>query len=114
MNASDSLQLYADAFQQLASISAVLGGLAFTAAAANVAVGAVSHDPSALKRAAKITIANAMIAAVCRAHVVAYGCRCVKLFLIFKSSYLVRFPFNINSFPVINTFGNSLSSGHCT
>jgi len=44
MNASDSLQLYADAFQQLASISAVLGGLAFTAAAANVAVGAVSHD----------------------------------------------------------------------
>lgn len=57
-------QLHSDAFQQLASISAVLGGLAFTAAAAIVAVGATSNDSMALNRASKLTIATAMISAI--------------------------------------------------
>ncbi len=57
-------QLHASAFQQLASISAVLGGLAFTAAAAIVAVGATSNNPSALNKASKLTIATAMISSI--------------------------------------------------
>ena len=63
-NMRDALLLYADAFEQLASISAVLGGLSFTAAAAVVAVGAGTNNPSALKRAAKVTVATAMLSAV--------------------------------------------------
>ncbi len=45
----------------LASVSAVLGGLAFTAAAALLAAGTGTNDPDALNRAAKITIASAVL-----------------------------------------------------
>jgi hypothetical protein len=45
----------------LASVSAVLGGLAFTAAAALLAAGTGTSNPDALNRPAKITIASAII-----------------------------------------------------
>lgn len=59
-----ALHLYAEAFQQLASISAVLGGLAFTAAAALLAVGAGTHDSGVLSKPAQITVATAVASAV--------------------------------------------------
>ncbi|HMB90702.1 MAG TPA: hypothetical protein VKP65_07635 [Rhodothermales bacterium] len=60
-----AFELYAQAFQQLASISAVLGGLAFTAAAALLAAGAGTNNPDALGKPAKITVATAVGSAVC-------------------------------------------------
>ena len=59
------MELYAEAFQQLASISAVLGGLAFTAAAALLAAGAGTSNPNALGRPAKVTVVTAVASAVC-------------------------------------------------
>lgn len=58
-------QLYAEAYQQLASVSAVLGGLAFTAAAALLASAAGTENPKALGRPAKVTVATAVTGAVC-------------------------------------------------
>ena len=43
-----------------ASVSAVLGGLAFTAAASWLAAGTGTSNPDALNRPAKITIASAV------------------------------------------------------
>ena len=60
-----ALELYATAFQQLASISAVLGGLAFTAAAALLAAGTGTRHPDALGRSARITVATAVSSALC-------------------------------------------------
>ena len=45
----------------LASVSAVLGGLAFTAAAALLAAGTGTSNPDVLNRPAKITIASAVL-----------------------------------------------------
>ena len=45
----------------LASVSAVLGGLSFTAAAALLAAGTGTNNPDALNRPAKITIASAVL-----------------------------------------------------
>ena len=45
----------------LASVSAVLGGLAFTAAASLLAAGTGTSNPDALNRPAKITIASAVL-----------------------------------------------------
>jgi hypothetical protein len=45
----------------LASVSAVLGGLAFTAAAALLPAGTGANNPDALNRPAKITIASAVL-----------------------------------------------------
>jgi hypothetical protein len=45
----------------LASVSAVLGGLAFTAAASLLAAGSGTSNPDALNRPAKITIASAVL-----------------------------------------------------
>lgn len=59
------IRLYAEAYQQLASISAVLGGLAFAAAAIVLNAGAGTDDPNALSRAAKITAATAVSSSVC-------------------------------------------------
>jgi hypothetical protein len=59
------MELASIAFQQLASISAVLGGLAFTAAAALLAAGLGSSPPAGLGRAARITIGTAVLSAVC-------------------------------------------------
>lgn len=59
------MELFADAYQQLASISAVLGGLAFTAAAALLAAGVSTSDPEVLGRPARVTVACAVVSAVC-------------------------------------------------
>ena len=45
----------------LASVSAVLGGLAFTAAASLLSAGTGTSNPDALNRPAKITIASAVL-----------------------------------------------------
>ena len=42
------MDLFADAYRQLASISAVLGSLAFTVAAALLAAGVGTSDPEVL------------------------------------------------------------------
>ncbi|SDK31851.1 hypothetical protein SAMN05421823_102434 [Catalinimonas alkaloidigena] len=60
----ETIVFYAAAYQQLASISAVLGGLAFTAAAALLATGAGMNAPNALNPPAKITIVTAVVSAV--------------------------------------------------
>jgi len=44
------MEAFYQAYGQLASISAVLGGLVFTAAAALLAAGTDSSDPRALNR----------------------------------------------------------------
>ena len=59
------MEILAEAFQQLASISAVLGGLSFTGAAAILNAGAASDDPAVLGRPAKVTAGTAMAGAVC-------------------------------------------------
>ena len=59
------IELYAQAYQQLASISAVLGGLAFTAAAALLAAGTGRADEDVFNRPAKVTIVTAVASAVC-------------------------------------------------
>ncbi|MEM7479590.1 MAG: hypothetical protein AAF481_00330 [Acidobacteriota bacterium] len=43
----------------------MLGGLAFTAAAALLAAGTGTRDPSALSRSAKVTVATAIAGALC-------------------------------------------------
>ena len=60
MEAFSQAESFYQAYGQLASISAVLGGLAFTAAAALLAAGTGTSDPRALNRPAKITIACAV------------------------------------------------------
>lgn len=62
MSEADSL---AEAFRQLGSTSAVLGGLAFTAAVAILAVGAGTADRRALTRPAAITAGTAIASAAC-------------------------------------------------
>jgi hypothetical protein len=52
---------FVQAGELLASVSAVLGGLAFTAAASLLAAGTGTNDPDALNRPAKITIASAVL-----------------------------------------------------
>lgn len=59
------MELIAEAYQQLASVSAVLGGLAFTAVAAILNAGASTDDPGALSRSAKITAGTAVSGTVC-------------------------------------------------
>lgn len=59
------MEPFAEAFQQLASISAVLGGLAFTAAAALLTAGAGTNDPDALSFPAKTTAGTAVASTVC-------------------------------------------------
>ncbi|MCW9709015.1 hypothetical protein [Fodinibius salsisoli] len=85
------MELYAEAFQQLAFISAVVGGLAFTAAASLLNAGTATNDPTALSRSAKITIGTAIMSA---------------LFMIistfiwsFQSADLFRAAVNNQSFP---------------
>ena len=63
------MELYAEAYQQPASISAVLGGLAFAAAAALPNAGARTSDANALDWPAKLTTGTAVASAVL--HVVA-------------------------------------------
>jgi|GEM_PF-1888841 len=58
-------EILAESFRQLGSTSAVLGGLAFTAAAAILATGAGTADPRALTRPATITTGAAVASAVC-------------------------------------------------
>ena len=58
------MELYAEAFQQLAFISAVVGGLAFTAAASLLNAGTATNDPNALSRSAKLTIGTAIMSAL--------------------------------------------------
>ena len=58
-------EILAESFRQLGSTSAVLGGLAFTAAAALLATGAGTADPRALTRPATITAGAAIASAVC-------------------------------------------------
>lgn len=58
------MELYAEAFQQLAFISAVVGGLAFTAAASLLNAGTATNDPNALSKSAKITIGTAIMSAL--------------------------------------------------
>jgi hypothetical protein len=58
------MELYAEAYQQLASISAVLGGLAFAAAAALLNAGARTSDADALDWPAKLTTGTAVASAV--------------------------------------------------
>ena len=58
------MELFAEAYQQLASISAVLGGLAFTAAASLLAGGVGTSALDALRRPAKITVGTALASAV--------------------------------------------------
>ncbi|MGQ8363852.1 hypothetical protein [Glaciecola sp. 1036] len=58
------MELYAHAYQQLATVSALIGGLAFTAASALLALGAGSKDENVLDNAAKITIALAICSSV--------------------------------------------------
>ncbi len=58
-------EFFIEAFRQLGSISAVLGGLAFASAAALLAVGAVTDDPRALGRPASITAGAAVASAAC-------------------------------------------------
>jgi hypothetical protein len=55
------MEALVQAGELLASVSAVLGGLSFTAAAALLAAGTGTNDPDALNRAAKITIASAVL-----------------------------------------------------
>ena len=55
----------AETFRQLGSMSAVLGGLAFTAAAAILSVGAGTTNPRALTRPAAITAGTAVASASC-------------------------------------------------
>jgi hypothetical protein len=55
------MENFVQAGELLASVSAVLGGLAFTAAAALLAAGTGTNDPDALSRPAKITIASAVL-----------------------------------------------------
>ena len=52
---------YVIAGELLASVSAVVGGLAFTAAASLLAAGTGTSNPDALNRPAKITIASAVL-----------------------------------------------------
>lgn len=52
---------FVQAADLLASVSAVLGGLAFTAAASLLAAGTGTEDPDVLSRPAKITIASAVL-----------------------------------------------------
>lgn len=58
------MELYAEAYRQLASISAVLGGLAFAAAAALLNAGARTSDADALDWPAKLTTGTAVASAV--------------------------------------------------
>lgn len=59
------MEFYAEAYQQLSSVSAVLGGLAFTAAAALLSVVAGTKNPDILTRSAKITIGAAVVSSIC-------------------------------------------------
>jgi len=59
------MESFAEAFQQLASISAVLGGLAFTGAAAILNAGAATDDPDVVSRSAEVTAGTAVSGAVC-------------------------------------------------
>ena len=58
------MELYAQAYQQLAAISAVLGGLAFTAAAALLGAGVSANNPIVFGKATKLTVASALGSAV--------------------------------------------------
>lgn len=59
------MEYFAEAYQQLAFISAVLGGLAFTAAAALLAEVAGLKDPQVLGMPAKITAGTSIICSIC-------------------------------------------------
>lgn len=52
-------------YGQFASVSAVLGGLAFAAAAAILNAAAGTSDPNALNRPAKVTVAGAVASTMC-------------------------------------------------
>jgi len=55
------MEEFVQAGDLLASVSAVLGGLAFTAAASLLAAGTGTDNPDVLNRPAKITIASAVL-----------------------------------------------------
>lgn len=59
------MEYYADAYQQLAFVSAILGGLAFTAAAALLSRSVGAKDVTILNRSAKVTIGTAVLSSVC-------------------------------------------------
>lgn len=60
-----SVSFLIQAFQQLGAISAVLGGLAFAAAAALLSVAAGTRDPQALDRPAAWTAGASIASAAC-------------------------------------------------
>lgn len=61
LNSPSPQEASVQAGELLASVSAVLGGLSFAAAAALLAAGTGTSNPDALNRPAKITIASAII-----------------------------------------------------
>ena len=58
-------EYFAESYSQLGSISAVLGGLVFAAAAALLNTAAGTSDPRALDRPAGLTAGSAVLSSVC-------------------------------------------------